>query len=89
MAGAPARSSFVDEQMSESSSTVSDQLRELLDCAHVEVWRAMGSGTAVDWDRGFAEGVASALELLTGDDRDDLHLASVRRARGDRVVRLP
>ena len=64
-------------------------LHELLDCAHLEAWRASASGVASDWDRGFAEGVASALALLTGDDRDDLHLASVRRVRGHGEIRLP
>jgi hypothetical protein len=68
---------------------VAGALRDLLDCAHLEVWRAMASGTDADWDRGFAEGVASALALLTGEDRDDLHLASVRRVRGRREIRLP
>jgi hypothetical protein len=72
----------------ERAEAVCDELRELLDCAHREVWRAGTSRTAADWDRGFAEGVASALALLTGEDRDDLHLASVRRVRGHREIRL-
>jgi hypothetical protein len=65
------------------------ELLQLLDCAHLEVWRSAAGGAAADWDRGFAEGVASALALLTGEDRDDLHLASVRRVRGRREIRLP
>ena len=64
------------------------ELRELLDCAQVEAWQAMANGDAADWDRGFAEGVASALALLSGEDRDDLHLASIRRVRGRREIRL-
>lgn len=79
----------MDRATIETTSPVCQQLRELLDCAHLEVWRAMASGVAPDWDRGFAEGVASAIALLTGEDRDDLHLDSVRRVRGHREIRLP
>jgi hypothetical protein len=79
----------MDRDTLEKTNPVCRELRELLDCAHLEVWKAMASGVAADWDRGFAEGVASALALLTGEDRDDLHLASVRRVRGDREIRLP